>query len=101
MSAYVIVEIDVHDPVRYEDYKAMTPSSIFAFGGKFVVRGPKVLTLEGDWNPGRFVVLEFPSVERALEWWSSPEYAPAKALRQATANTQMILVDGVKSQPAT
>lgn len=95
MAAYVIVDIDIHDPERYAVYRQMTPSSIAAYGGRFVVRGGAAETLEGTRAPGRIVVLEFESVERAKAWWASAEYAPAKALRQQTATTQMIVVEGV------
>ena len=95
MAAYVIVDVAIEDPVVYEEYKKLTPAAIAAFGGRFVVRGGAAQTLEGDWRPGRVVVLEFASAERAREWWASPEYAPAKALRQQSATTRMILVEGV------
>jgi uncharacterized protein (DUF1330 family) len=95
MPAYVVVQVDVKDPARYENYKVMVPPSLEKFGGKFVVRGGKTETVEGDWAPKRFVIVEFPSVERAKAWWNSPEYAAAKALRQATSSTQMILVEGI------
>jgi uncharacterized protein (DUF1330 family) len=95
MAAYVIVQVDIKDPVRYADYRTMVPPTLEKFGGRFVVRGGKTETLEGDWSPKRFVVVEFPSVERAKAWWASPEYAAAKALRQATAETQMIVVEGL------
>lgn len=94
MAAYIIVEVDIHDPVQYEDYKKLTPASLEPFDGRFVVRGGATETLEGDWQPGRIVVLEFPSVEKAKAWWGSAEYAPAKALRQRTATTKMIVVEG-------
>lgn len=94
MPAYVIVEVDIHDPVAYEEYKKLTPGSIAAYDGKFIVRGAKTESLEGDWNPPRMVVLEFPSVERAKEWWTSREYAPAKKIRQAASATKMLVVDG-------
>ena len=94
MPAYIIVEVEVHDQERYEKYKSMVPPSLAAYGGRFMVRGGKVETLEGDWAPKRFVIVEFPSLEKAKAWWSSTEYAEAKALRQATAKTQMILVEG-------
>lgn len=96
MSAYIVVEVEVLDPQRYESYKAMVPPSLAAYGGRFLVRGGKVATLEGEWSPKRFVVVEFPSVDKARAWWDSPEYAEAKALRQATAKTQMIMVAGVE-----
>lgn len=95
MPAYVIAHIDVKDPARYEDYKKMSPVSIEKFGGRFVARGGKTEVLEGTWQPKRLVLLEFPSVERAREWWASAEYAPAKALRQATSIGDMIIVEGL------
>lgn len=94
MAAYVIVEITIHDPEAYEGYKLLTPAAIAAYDGRFVVRGAQSESLEGDWNPQRMVVLEFPSVERAREWWHSPEYAEAKAIRQKAATTKMLVVDG-------
>jgi uncharacterized protein (DUF1330 family) len=96
MSAYVVVEVEVHDATRYEDYKRMVQPSLEPYAGTFLVRGGKVENLEGDWSPKRFVIIQFPSVEKAKTWWDSPEYAPAKALRQATASTQMILVEGLE-----
>ena len=95
MAAYIVVQVEVKDPVRYEDYKKMVPASFAKYGGRFVVRGGRTETLEGDWSPSRFVMVEFPDAERARAWWASQDYAEAKALRQATAKTQMILVEGV------
>jgi uncharacterized protein (DUF1330 family) len=95
MAAYVIVQVDVKDPVRYADYKKMVPPSLEKFGGRFLVRGGTTHTLEGDWAPKRFVMVEFPSVEQAKAWWASPEYAAAKALRQATADSMLIVAEGV------
>ena len=95
MPAYIVVEVEVHDKDRYETYKQMVPPSLAAYGGRFIVRGGEVETLEGEWQPKRLVIVEFPSAERAKEWWASEAYAEAKALRQATARTQMIVVEGV------
>lgn len=95
MAAYVVVQVDVKDPFRYEAYKKMVPPSLERFGGRFIVRGGQVHSMEGTWSPKRFVVLEFPSVEQAKAWWASPEYAEAKALRQATAESQLIIVEGL------
>ena len=94
MSAYVIVEIEIHNPAEYEEYKKLTPASIAAYDGRFAVRGAQTESLEGDWNPQRIVVLEFPSVARAKEWWHSEEYATAKAIRQRSAKTKMLVVEG-------
>jgi uncharacterized protein (DUF1330 family) len=95
MPAYVIVDVSIEDQKEYEEYKKLTPATIAAFDGKFVVRGGQTLTLEGDWKPGRIVVLEFPTVHRANEWWNSATYAEAKAIRQRAATTKMIIVEGV------
>jgi len=95
MPAYVVVEVEVLDEQRYETYKRMVPPSLAAYGGRFIVRGGATETLEGQWSPKRLVILEFPSAARAKAWWGSVEYAEAKALRQATARTQMIVVEGV------
>ena len=95
MSAYVVVEVEVLDPEQYETYQQLAPPSIAQYGGRYVARGGEVATLEGDWSPKRLVILEFPSVEQAKAWWHSAEYAEAKALRQATARTQMIVVAGL------
>jgi uncharacterized protein (DUF1330 family) len=95
MAAYIVVEVDVRDKERYEDYKRLVPPTLAQYGGRLIVRGGAAETLEGDWSPGRVVIVEFPSAEQARAWWGSDEYAPAKELRQATARTQMILVEGV------
>ena len=94
MSAYVLVQVEVQDAATYEKYKPMVPPTIAAYGGRIIVRGGKSEILEGDWSPKRMVVLEFPSVEQAKKWWASEEYAEAKALRQRSAKTQMIVVEG-------
>jgi uncharacterized protein (DUF1330 family) len=99
MPAYVVVEIAIHDPQTYERYKALAPPTIAAYGGRYLVRGGATEVLEGSWNPPRLAILEFATAERARAWWNSPEYAPAKAMRQASTQTDMILVEGVLAQP--
>ena len=94
MPAYVIVQIKIHDPETYERYKILAPPSIAAYGGRYIVRGGQTVTLEGNWQPPRLVVLEFPDLEKARAWWASPEYAEAKALRQSVSDADMIAVEG-------
>ena len=95
MPAYVIVNIEVLEPSQYETYKQMTPSTVQAFGGRYIVRGGAVDILEGRWTPRRVVVLEFPSRRQAHDWWNSSEYSDAKSIRQSCAYTEMIVVEGV------
>lgn len=97
MSAYVIAEVTVHDSKEMEEYRKLTPAAIAAYDGKFIVRGGQTFALEGDWNPERIVIIEFPSVEKAKEWWNSELYSKAKVIRQRAGYTRMIIVDGVKS----
>ncbi len=95
MAAYVIVDIDVKEPVEYAKYKEMAAPVVAAFGGKYLARGGKVETLEGDWVTKRLVILQFESVARAKEWLNSKEYNAARALRHKTAKSNMIVVEGV------
>jgi uncharacterized protein (DUF1330 family) len=95
MAAYIIVDVEISDPVLYAAYIRVVPPTIAKYGGRFIVRGGRTVTLEGSWDPGRVVVVEFPSVELAREWWASEEYREPKALRQSASVTDMILVEGV------
>jgi len=94
MSAYVIVDIDVTDPVVYDTYRKMAPSAVAAYGGKYLARGGQMEVLEGDWQPKRLVILEFASVAQAKAWVDSPEYRPARALRHQAATSRMVVIDG-------
>lgn len=95
MSGYVIVEIEITDPVVYEEYRQQAEASVVSHGGKYIVRGGAAETLECDGQPKRLVVLEFPSVAQARAWWDCEEYREPKKLRQQSARTRMILVEGV------
>jgi uncharacterized protein (DUF1330 family) len=97
MPAYVIVDIDVTDPERYEQYKAATPATLEAAGGRFLVRGGEVTILEGDWQPSRLVVLEFENVTAAERWYESAAYQAAKKLREGGARMRMVAVKGLES----
>jgi uncharacterized protein (DUF1330 family) len=94
MAAYVIAEVDVTDPVKYEDYKKLTPAAIAKHGGRFIARGGQTATLEGNWRPGRVVIIEFPSFEQARNFYTSVEYTAARRARAGAATMKMIVVDG-------
>lgn len=94
MSALIIVDIEVTDPVRYEDYKRLASAAIAAHGGRYLVRGGRSEVLDGSWTPRRLVVLEFDSFEQAKAWRSSPEYAEAKKVREECARANMVVVEG-------
>jgi uncharacterized protein (DUF1330 family) len=97
MPAYVIVDIDVTDPEQSEQYKAATPATLEAAGGRFLVRGGEVTILEGDWQPSRLVVLEFENVAAAERWYESAAYQAAKKLREGGAHMRVVAVQGLES----
>lgn len=95
MTAYVIVDINVTDPVRYEEYKKLAASTVELYGGRYIARGGKTEVLEGDWSPTRLVILQFDSLEQAKSWHDSVEYSGPKSLRHEMAISKMVVIDGV------
>jgi uncharacterized protein (DUF1330 family) len=93
MPAYVIVDIDVHDPEGFKPYLAGAAATVAAHGGRYVARGATPETLEGDWSSPRLTILEFPDADAARAWHASPEYEELKAIRQAASTTKALLVD--------
>ena len=94
MAAYIIVEVETTDEALMTEYRKHTPGAVAKFGGKFIVRGGKTRSLEGVWNPPRIVVLEFPSYEKAEEFYDSEHYKPILAMRLKAGKSRAILVDG-------
>lgn len=95
MKAYIIVFVQVTNPIAYDEYKSIASKTVELYQGKYLARGGDSLLLEGGWLPSRSVILEFPNKQLAQDWWSSAEYAPGKKIRQENAITNMILVEGV------
>ena len=95
MAGYIIVDVEIKDPIAYQEYVRVVPASLAPYGGRFLVRGGRAENLEGAWQPKRIVVLEFESAERAREWWASDGYQAPKRLRQSASITNMIVVEGV------
>ena len=94
-KAYVIVDIDVTDPVAYERYKALAAPAVEQFGGTYIARGGATEVLEGDRVPNRTVLLEFPDMASARAWYQSPEYTAARKEREHAAVGSLILTEGV------
>ena len=95
MAAYLIVDITVRDEEHYAAYRARVTDQIQQYGGEYLVRGGRIERLEGDWQPSRVVVIRFESISAARRWWESDDYAELKAIRQATTDTNMIVVEGL------
>ena len=95
MAAYVIAEVNVTDAQLFGRYAKDVPTTIAAYGGKYIVRGGAIESREGGWAPKRLVVLEFPTMEQARKWYDSPEYKPLLAMRLECANAKLIFVEGI------
>jgi uncharacterized protein (DUF1330 family) len=96
MAGYVIANVNVTDPTLFEEYRGMVPGTIEAYGGKYLVRGGAADVAEGTWTSNRLVVIEFDSVDRAKEWYNSPEYSAAKAVRQRASTGDLLFVEGIE-----
>jgi uncharacterized protein (DUF1330 family) len=95
MAAYVILNIDVTNPERFAEYVKVAGATVTSYHGRYLARGGRAEKLEGSWEPRRVVVLEFPTLQRAKDWWASEEYRQPKALRQSASATDLIVVEGV------
>lgn len=95
MSAYLIANVDIKNAEKFKEYLKATPSIIKKYGGKFLVRGGDFEVYEGDWNPKRLVVVEFESMQKARQFYDSPEYTAVKKTRQDSAYTEWVFVDGL------
>ncbi len=95
MSAYMIVDVDIRDSVKYEDYKRQIPALIARHGGEFIVRGGDLEVLEGDWIPTRLVIFRFPSLEAIHAFFDDPDYQLLKALRQRVSTMSVVAVEGM------
>jgi len=94
MSAYIIVDITVHDPERYRDYVRAAPDFVARHGGRYLVRGGEVVPAEGDWRPARLVVIEFPSMRHARAFLDDPEYRAVAAIRHETTTSKLLVAAG-------
>ena len=95
MAAYVIVEIDILDPIGFADYRKAVVPLVQRFGGKYVAVSDRVETLEGTWRPQRIVMIEFESLKRAKEWFTCEDYRPLCKIRNRSAKTKIILTEGI------
>lgn len=94
MAGYIIADIEITDPEEYRSYAQQTQATVDKYGGKFLVRGGQLETIEGDWQANRVVIIEFPSVEQAKVWYNSPEYTAIAGIRQHSTVSRIILVQG-------
>ena len=95
MAAYYIVDLEVTDAGEFEEYRRLVAPMVANYGGRYVVRGGALETVEGDWSPNRLVILEFDSMERLKSWYESDEYRPVKAIRHRSAISKAVIMEGI------
>ena len=95
MPAYWVAHIDITNPDAYKEYASRAPAALEKYGAKFLARGGRQVTFEGDMAKERMVVLEFESLERAIECYNSPEYQEAKSHRDGAADFQLAIVESL------
>lgn len=95
MPAYLFADVEVTDAAGYEQYRQRVSATIDAYGGHYVVRGGVTEVLEGEWVPKRLVILEFADMAQLKAWYRSPEYKPLIDLRQRTAKSTLVAVEGI------
>ena len=94
MSAYVIFDVEVYDPVKYQEYMAKVAPALAQVGARYLVRGGQFKVLEGDWTPRRLVVIEVPSVAAAEEFYNGP-YQSLKEIRDSCSSGRLVLAEGL------
>lgn len=94
MAAYLIGRMNITDPDTYAEYKKRTPEIIERYGGRFLSRGGEKITLEGEKETRRVVIVEFPSAQKAAEFYHSPDYQAALVIRKNAAQMDLMIVGG-------
>lgn len=94
-SAYAIFDVDIRDADRYRDFMAAVKPAIEAAGGRYLARGGTHVVFEGDWQPRRLVVMEFPSIGAFNSFYGSKVYQELKPLRDACSSARLVAVEGI------
>ena len=96
MSAYVIFDVDIRDMARYQEYMKVVKPAVEAAGGRYLARGGKHEVYEGDWQPRRIVILEFPSGQAFEDFYYGPIYQGLKAIRDECSSARLVSVVGLE-----
>jgi uncharacterized protein (DUF1330 family) len=96
MAGYVIVQAKILNMERFKRYLSESPATISKYGGKYLARAGETVQFEGDEDNRRWVIIEFPSLEKAKEWYHSEDYQKIKKYREGAATGTLIAVEGVK-----
>ena len=95
MAAYVITDVEITDLELFAEFRERLDPTVAAHGGTFIVRGENITVVQGDWNPRRIAMIEFPNLEAANSWLHSSEFGAIRALLDKSSNTNLVIVDGI------
>lgn len=95
MTAYVVADIDVHDPARFGEYVSRVVPFVEKYGGSYLVRGGETTVEEGDWSPNRLVIIAFPSRSAAEGFLADEDYQPVAAIRHEATTSNLVIVSGI------
>jgi uncharacterized protein (DUF1330 family) len=95
VPAYAVIDVRATDAEKADRYRELSGPSVEKHGGRFLARGGALLVLEGEWDPERIVVIEFPSADAAQAWYDSDDYRTARAVREGAGTWSMVVVEGV------
>ncbi len=93
MPAFLIADIDVKDPDIYANYRTANPDIVNKFGGRYVALGGDIKVLEGDWQPHRTVIIEFPDMDAIAAFYDSPEYTELRKIRWQSADSRLVAIE--------
>ena len=95
MACYVIADMNITNPEQFAEFIEVTPATVQQYGGKYLIRGGSFAVAQGDWTPGRLVVIEFAGMDQARAWFDSPEFERPKEIQARSSNSNFVFVEGV------
>jgi uncharacterized protein (DUF1330 family) len=97
MPAYFVCDVTLKDRERLIDYLSLSEQTLAEYGGRFLAQAGPIDVVEGEWEPSTIIIAEFPSLEKARDWYASASYAPALAIKHLAFDRNMIIVDGLQA----
>ena len=95
----MMVEVkEIYDKEKYMQYVGKVPAIVEKFGGRYMIRGGKTTVIDGDWNPLRFIMIEFENMDKFNAWWNSAEYKAVAPLREESAKTNAVVIEGIEKR---
>ncbi len=95
MPAYVIFDVEIRDLARYQDFMSQVKPALEAAGARYLARGGAHRVHEGDWQPRRIVIIQFPSIAAWESFYNGPVYQGLKGIRDECSSARLVAVEGL------